>query len=91
MNRKELIGAIAESTDITKAKAEEALKAFEVIVSDQLAAGGEVSLVGFGTFGTRNRPEKEGRNPQTGEAITIKAGRVPFFKPGKPLKEACNN
>lgn len=90
MNRKELIENIALQTDIPKGDAEAALKAIIDIITKQLSEGEEVSLVGFGVFGVRERAEKEGRNPQTGESITIKAARVPYFKAGKTLKDSCN-
>ncbi len=91
MNKTELVSAIAEKADISKKDAEKALKAFEEIVTDELADGGKVQLVGFGTFDVSQRAAREGRNPQTGEAMSIPASKAPRFKVGKALKDAVNN
>lgn len=90
MNKSELVAHIATSAGLTKAQATAALQAFETSVIDTLANGGEVTLVGFGTFKVTERAERTGRNPKTGEAITIAAAKVPTFKAGKALKEAVN-
>ncbi|MDD1612055.1 MAG: HU family DNA-binding protein [Methylococcaceae bacterium] len=88
MNKSELIDAIAQSAGLTKADAGRALDGFTKAVEDALKAGDSVTLVGFGTFSVKERPERKGRNPQTGEEITIKAARIPSFKVGKSLKDA---
>lgn len=88
MNKNELIEQIAVSADITKAKAGLALDAFIEAVTTALKKGEEVSLVGFGTFAVAERAERTGRNPQTGEAITIAASKQPKFRAGKKLKDA---
>lgn len=88
MNKNELIEQIAVSADITKAKAGLALDAFIEAVTTALKKGEEVSLVGFGTFAVSERAERTGRNPQTGEAITIAASKQPKFRAGKKLKDA---
>lgn len=90
MNKAELVDEIASIADITKADAGRALDAFVTVVTDALRAGGSVSLVGFGSFVVKERAERQGRNPQSGEAITIKAAKIPSFKAGKILKDAVN-
>jgi len=90
VNKSELIDAIAESADISKASAGRALDAAVDAVTNELKAGGQVSLVGFGTFAVKDRAARAGRNPQTGETIQIKAAKIPSFKAGKALKDACN-
>ena len=90
MNKSELIDLIAESADISKAKAGAALDAVVGGVTGALQAGDSVSLVGFGTFSVKARAARAGRNPQTGETIQIKASNVPGFKAGKALKDAVN-
>jgi DNA-binding protein HU-beta len=88
MNKSELIDAIAQSAGLTKADAGRALDGFTKTVEEALKAGDSVTLVGFGTFSVKERPERKGRNPQTGEEITIKAAKIPSFKVGKSLKDA---
>ena len=90
MNKTELITAIAESADISKKDSEKALKAFVDVVTEELKKGEKVQLVGFGTFEVSERPEREGRNPQTGETMKIAACKAPKFKAGKALKDAIN-
>ena len=87
MNKTELVAAIAEQTELSKKDAEKALKAFIDVVTDELKKGEKVQLVGFGTFETRERAAREGKNPQTGEKIKIAACTVPAFKAGKALKD----
>jgi len=86
----ELVGQIASEANISKAAAEKALKAFIDGVTNSLKNGDKVSLVGFGTFDISKRAARTGRNPQTGEEITIKASNAPKFKAGKSLKDAVN-
>lgn len=88
MNKTELISSVAEKTDLTKKDAEKAVNAVFAAIEEALARGEKVQLVGFGTFEVRDRKERTGRNPQTGEEITIPAAKVPAFKAGKSLKEA---
>ena len=90
MNKTELIAAMAENGDLSRKDAEAALKAFVEVVTDAMKKDDKVQLVGFGTFEVAERPEREGRNPQTGETMKIKASRNPKFKPGKALKDALN-
>ena len=90
MNKQELIAAIADATGLTKNKSEQALNVITDTVTSELAAGNEVVLVNFGTFGVRNRAARPGRNPQTGEVIALAAKTVPAFRPGKALKDAVN-
>ena len=90
MNKSELIDAIAASADIPKAAAGRALDAVIESVTGALKAGDSVVLVGFGTFSVTDRPARIGRNPQTGETITIEARRVLTFKPSNLLRDAVN-
>ena len=90
MNRTELISAMAQNAEMTKVDTEKALKAFIDVVTEEMKNGGKVQLVGFGTFETSKRAEREGRNPQTGEKMTIKASIAPKFKAGKAFKDAVN-
>ena len=88
MNKSELIDAIAESADISKAAAGRALDGAIDAISAALKGGDQVTLVGFGTFSVKERAAREGRNPQTGETIQIKASKSPAFKAGKAFKDA---
>ena len=90
MNKTELIAAVAEKAEISKKDAEKAVKAFTDAVAEELAKGGKVQLVGFGNFEVSERPAREGRNPRTGETMTIAASKTPKFKPGKALKDEIN-
>lgn len=90
MNKTELIASMAEQTELSKKDAEAALKAFVDVVSEELKKGEKVQLVGFGTFEVSERAAREGRNPATGEAMTIKASKAPKFKAGKALKDLIN-
>ncbi|MEQ1890009.1 MAG: HU family DNA-binding protein [Alphaproteobacteria bacterium] len=90
MNKNDLIAAVAEDVDITKADAARAVDSILEIVTKSLKKGGEVRLVGFGTFSVVKRKASEGRNPRTGEAIKIPASKQPKFKAGKALKDAVN-
>ena len=90
MNKTELIAAVAEKAEISKKDAEKAVKAFTEVVSDELVKGEKIQLVGFGTFEVSERPAREGRNPKTGEVMTIAASKAPKFKAGKALKDAIN-
>ena len=83
MNKTELVAAMAEQTNLSKKDAEAALKAFVDVVSEELKKGEKVQLVGFGTFEVSERAAREGRNPQTGETMEIKASKTPKFKAGK--------
>ena len=90
MNKSELVAHIATSAGLTKAQATAALQAFETSVIDTLSNGGEVTLIGFGTFKVTDRAARTGRNPKTGEEIQIAASKVPTFKAGKAFKQAVN-
>ena len=90
MNRTELISAMSEKSELTKVDTEKALKAVIDTVTEELKNGGKVQLVGFGTFEVTERAERNGRNPKTGEAITIPASKSPKFKAGKALKDIVN-
>ena len=90
MNKAELIDAVADDSDLTKASAARALDSAIENITNALRGGDRVTLVGFGTFTVRQREARMGRNPRTGEAIQIKASRVPGFKAGKALKDALN-
>ena len=88
MNKTELIAAVAEKTDLSKKDADAAVSAVLGAITDALKAGDKIQLVGFGTFEVRNRAAKPGRNPRTGETMTVPASKVPAFKAGKALKDA---
>jgi DNA-binding protein HU-beta len=88
MTREEMIAKIASEAGISKSAAEKALKSFTSNVTKALKRGDKFTLVGFGTFHTLKRAARKGRNPRTGEAITIKASKIAKFKPGKALKDA---
>jgi DNA-binding protein HU-beta len=88
MTKVELVERISKDAKISKRAAETALNSFMANVRDSLKKGKRVSLVGFGTFAVGRRAARNGRNPQTGETIKIKAAKVPKFKAGKTLKDA---
>ena len=88
MNKTELIAAAAEKSGLSKKDCEKALRAAVDAITAELAEGGKVQVVGFGSFEVRERPAHTGRNPKTGEAMEIAASRAPQFKPGKALKDA---
>ena len=90
MNKVELSAAIANETGLSRKDAEAAVKAFVDGVTEELKKGGKVQLVGFGTFEISERAAREGRNPQTGASMEIKASKAPKFKAGKALKDAVN-
>ena len=91
MNKSELAERLAGRTGMSKATAKEAVDGVFEVIGEALANGEEVRIFGFGTFGTRNRPARTARNPQTAENMTVAASTVPAFKAGKPLKEAVNS
>jgi len=90
MNKAELIDAVADDADISKAAAGRAVDAFVAAVTKALKGGDAVTLVGFGTFSVRERAARSGRNPRTGVSIKISASSNPVFKAGKALKDAVN-
>ena len=87
MNKAELIAAVAANAEISKKDADKAVAAALGTITDALAKGEKVQLVGFGTFETRQRAARTGKNPQTGAEVKIPAAKVPVFKAGKVLKE----
>jgi DNA-binding protein HU-beta len=88
MKKAELIEAVASKSELTKQDAKKAVEVLFETISTTLVKGEKVQLIGFGTFEVRERAERTGRNPQTGEEMTIPATKVPAFKAGKELKEA---
>lgn len=90
MNKTELVQALAQATEQSQAAASRGLEAFIKIVADELAKGGEVVIPGFGSFRRAERAERSGRNPQTGEAMTIAASTSVKFVPGSSLKASVN-
>ena len=88
MNKAELVAAVAEKTGLSKKDSEKAVNAAFDAISAELVEGGTVQLVGFGSFETKTRNARVGRNPRTKEEIEIPASRVPAFKAGKALKDA---
>ena len=91
MTKKELVAARAEKAEMKKVDAESALNAMVEVISNELGNGGEVALFGLGKFEVRERAARNGRNPQTGEAITIPATKAVGFKAAKALKDAVKN
>ncbi len=90
MNKSELVHAIADNAELSKADAGRSLEAFIKVVKKALKSGDTVAVVGFGTFSVRKRAARTGRNPQTGATLKIKASKSPGFKAGKALKDAVN-
>ena len=90
MNKTELVAAVAEQAGLSKKDAEAAVKAFTDVVAEALKAGDKIQLVGFGTFEVSERAAREGRNPRTGETMTIEASKTPKFKAGKALRDLVN-
>ncbi|WP_394549167.1 HU family DNA-binding protein [Priestia aryabhattai] len=88
MKKAELIDAVATKAELTKQDSKKAVDALFETISNTLAREEKIQLIGFGTFEVRERAERTGRNPQTGEEMTIPASKVPAFKPGKEFKEA---
>ncbi len=91
MNKGELIDAVAEKAGVTKKEADRILTATFEAIQEAVAGGEKVTLVGFGTFEPRDRSEREGRNPQSGETIKIPATRVPAFSAGKLFKDKVSS
>ena len=90
MNKTELIDAVADEAEVSKAEAGRAVDAVISSITKALKKGDSVTLVGFGTFQVRKRAARQGRNPKTGATIKIKASKNPAFKAGKALKDAVN-
>ena len=90
MNKNDLVGAVADASGLTKSDATKAIEGVFEAITGALKKGDEVRLVGFGTFSTVKRKASTGRNPRTGEPMTIKASTAPKFKAGKGLKDAVN-
>ena len=90
MNKSELINEISQQSGLTKVEAGQALNGLIKTIESTLQAGDSLVLVGFGTFYVKDRAERKGRNPLTGQEITISAAKTPAFKPGKSLKDAVN-
>ena len=90
MNKNDLVSAVANNAGMTKADAAKAVEGVFSAISSALGSGGEVRIVGFGTFSVANRKATTGRNPRTGEAILIPASKQPRFKAGKGLKDMVN-
>lgn len=90
MNKLELVAAMSTKAELSKKDCEKVLVAFQDVVKEELAKGGKIQLVGFGTFEVSERAERMGRNPQTGEEMLIKSSKSPKFKAGKALKDCVN-
>ena len=90
MNKTQFIEAVAQKAEISKREAEAAVNAMTAVIADELKAGEKVQLIGFGTFEVKARAARSGRNPKTGETITIAASKAPTFSAGKALKDAVN-
>jgi DNA-binding protein HU-beta len=90
MNKSDLISAIAHKAGLTQSQAKNAIDSYHETIVETLKAGTSVDILGFGSFSVTARAARTGRNPKTGEALKIKASRVPKFKPGKALKDSVN-
>ena len=93
MNKQYLIGAVAKRLDVTRARAAQITDLFfapDGVIASELKRGGKVAISGFGNFEVRRRAGRQGRNPRTGKAITIKASMMPAFRAGRALKESIN-
>lgn len=90
MTKSELIEAVALKCQTPRRDIERVITAAIDIITDELAHGGKVLFIGFGTFEVHDRAERQGTNPRTGEDITIPASKLPYFKPGKTLKKSVN-
>ncbi|MDO4837764.1 MAG: HU family DNA-binding protein [Clostridia bacterium] len=90
MNKTELTAALAANAGLSKKDAEKALNTFVEVVTETLAKGEKVQVVGFGSFEVKERPARTARNPRTGEEIKIEASKAPVFKAGKALKDTVN-
>ena len=90
MNKAEFISAIADASGASKAEATAQVEATVSVITNTLKNGQEVAIAGFGTFKSKRREARQGRNPRTGESIQIQASNVPSFKAGKALKDALN-
>ena len=90
MNRSELESRVADRTGLARSAAKGAVDAVLALIAEALARGEDARISGFGVFGTRARPARTGRNPRTGESVSIAASMAPTFKPGKALKEVVN-
>ena len=93
MNKQELVGAVAKRLEVTRARAAQITDLFfapDGVIASELKRGGKVAISGFGNFEIRRRAGRQGRNPRTGKAITIKASMMPAFRAGRALKESVN-
>ena len=90
VNKSEIAGRVADRIGVGRSAAGDAVDAVFEAIGEALARGEEVRIVGFGTFGTRRRPARTGRNPRTGESLNIAASTAPSFKAGKPLRDTVN-
>ena len=90
MNKTQLVDAVAAAAGIKKNEAEKAVNAVTSAIADALKAGEKVQLIGFGTFEVKSRAARQGRNPRTGETLTIAASKHPTFTAGKALKDSVN-
>ena len=91
MKKSDIAGRVADRIELSRSGAGNAVDAVFEAVGEALANGEEVRIVGFGTFTTKSRPARTGRNPRTGESLTIQAPTAPGFRPGKALKDAVND
>ncbi|MBP2663198.1 MAG: hup [Firmicutes bacterium] len=90
MNKTDLVKAVAQKADMTQKDAEKAINSVFAAIEEALANDDKVQIIGFGTFEVKTREERKGRNPQTGNEITIPASKNPVFKAGKGLKDIVN-
>ena len=90
LTKAQLIELLQQEVALNKREAQEMVDAFFGLIAEQLIAGKEVKLLGFGNFQVRSKPPRPGRNPRTGDAVDVPAKRVPYFKPGKEIRERLN-
>jgi len=90
MNKSDLVGKVAELSGLSKSDADKAVDAVFALITSALKSGDDVRLIGFGNFSVSDRPAREGKNPRTGDKLTIAACKAPKFSAGKALKEAVN-
>ena len=91
MNKSDIVARVADRTSLSKAQAQDALNAVFEVIRDGLSNGDTITLIGFGTFSTKSRAARTGRNPRTGQRMAIAASKTPSFKAGKSLRDAVRS
>ena len=91
MNKSDIVARVADRTSLSRAQAQDALDAVLEVIRDGLSNGDTITLIGFGTFSTKSRAARTGRNPSTGQRLAIAASKTPSFKAGKSLRDAVGS